>query len=79
VLAFEPAQREVCMTLGYPVFGQRAIRADLIERIDGMLAQSRQVPDKVLQWLGCEGEALDSVLNAFGYTWNHEQRLEKRG
>jgi ATP-dependent RNA helicase SUPV3L1/SUV3 len=72
VLSFAPAagQEDVCLALGYPVFGERAIRADLIERIDGMLAQAAsrgevQPPERVVQWLGCDGEALDVVMRAF--------------
>jgi ATP-dependent RNA helicase SUPV3L1/SUV3 len=61
----------VYTALGYPVFGSRAIRADVAERIGGVLDAVGDEPFvplvELATWLGCPREELESVVAAFGY------------
>src|SRR5690606_24049984 len=68
-----PAQdRELSTRIGYPVFGPRAIRADLAERLDERLASMARggafQPDPHwAAWLAIDPEELERVVAAFGY------------
>jgi ATP-dependent RNA helicase SUPV3L1/SUV3 len=62
----------VYLAIGYPVFGSRAIRADIVERFDRRLYQlSRTGPFAVTRefgsWLGCSPKELASIIEALGY------------
>ena len=61
-----------CLAIGFPVVAGRAIRADVIERIDARLrALSRQgafvPPPEIASWLGCSVADLLQVVVALGY------------
>jgi ATP-dependent RNA helicase SUPV3L1/SUV3 len=62
---------EVYTALGYPVFGPRAIRADIAERVADVLAGAGDGPfaplGELSAWLGCGKGELDPVIEAFGY------------
>lgn len=61
--------------MGYPVFGARAIRADLVERVHGTLATlARRAgndpfawPEQIARWLRCPPEAVPDIVASFGY------------
>jgi ATP-dependent RNA helicase SUPV3L1/SUV3 len=64
-------QPQVSFALGYPVFGGRALRADLAERIEAAIgreaSQGPWVPSQQLvSLLGCDDAELAAVLEAFG-------------
>ncbi len=77
----------VYMSMGYPVYGPRAIRADLVERVHRTLVEAARngpfdMPARIGDWLGCSDGALDGVLSdvieAFGYRALEDGRFESR-
>lgn len=67
--------RGTYLRLGFPVFGPRAVRADVVERIDHLLHELSatgpfELPPQVADWLGCPGSQLPPVIQAFGYRRN---------
>jgi ATP-dependent RNA helicase SUPV3L1/SUV3 len=63
------ARRAFYCTLGYPVFGQRALRADVVERAKQEIAKAPVDGAKRAQlsrWLGCPAAELSDVLAALG-------------
>jgi ATP-dependent RNA helicase SUPV3L1/SUV3 len=71
------------LTIGYPVFGSRAIRADFVERIDKRLYLASkngpfELPHEMSNWLGCARPKLSEVVKAFGYRQTSEGLFEKR-
>jgi len=74
---------QVYLTMGYPVFGSRAIRADFVERIDKRLYRaskngSFELPHEMSSWLGCARTNLSEVVKAFGYRQTPEGLFERK-
>ncbi|WP_428267843.1 helicase-related protein [Haliangium sp.] len=62
----------VYRALGYPVFGTRAIRADMAERVHRALGEAARAgafepPRALAAWLGCPAHALPEIIEDFGY------------
>jgi ATP-dependent RNA helicase SUPV3L1/SUV3 len=60
------------LAIGYPVFGPRAIRADVVERVGRRLYQlSRKgsfgLAPELGSWLGCSAKELALIVRALGY------------
>ncbi len=71
------------LTVGYPVFGSRVIRADFVERIDKRLYSASQngpfeLPREMSSWLGCTRSKLSEVVKAFGYRQTPEGLFERK-
>ncbi len=76
------------MSVGYPVFGGMAIRADVVERLIGVLsARSKQqpfaLPESVPGMLGCGPQEAALVVQALGFVpgpdgWRAAQRGRSR-
>lgn len=82
VPAREDVEPSVYMSIGYPTFGARAIRADVVERVHRALAGAGrrgpfEIPGQVAGWLG-GGESLAAVLQDFGYRTRDDGRLVSR-
>jgi ATP-dependent RNA helicase SUPV3L1/SUV3 len=62
---------DVYTALGYPLFGPRAIRADIAERVGDVLLGAGEAPfaplGELTVWLGCEKGDLYAIVEAFGY------------
>ena len=64
---------EFARRLGYPRYGTRCVRVDLVERIAAHLRKvvpARGVvplPTEPMQWLGCSAQEWDGVVAALGY------------
>jgi ATP-dependent RNA helicase SUPV3L1/SUV3 len=72
LLANPEVPREYYLALGRLVLGPRAIRVDLVERIELRLCQlERQSrsprPTELGRWLGCSARELPVVMRALGY------------
>ncbi|MCG8420453.1 MAG: helicase [Proteobacteria bacterium] len=72
------------MAIGYPLFGPRAIRADIAEKAHRSLtAAARRAspfspPRQLARWLGCPAETLPEVIVAFGYRALDDGRFSPR-
>jgi ATP-dependent RNA helicase SUPV3L1/SUV3 len=74
-----PAQRvsfpcswpvEIAAGLGWPIIGSRAIRIDILTKIDAFLTSTPKrvaVPNHPTQWLGCSVEEWHVLLKKLGY------------
>jgi ATP-dependent RNA helicase SUPV3L1/SUV3 len=65
-------QREVYTALGFPVFGPRAIRADVAEQASEWLRRAAQrgpfcAPAELARLLACPDDEVHRVVRAFGY------------
>ena len=63
--------------VGYPVFGPRAIRIDMLDRVisavyDSADAGKFKAQHKMAEWLGCPIDDLYQVLTAMGHTKIHD-------
>lgn len=69
------------MALGYPVFGPRAVRADIAERVHNVLAGLGRrgarfaAPAELPSWLGCKRAQLADVVIAFDYRQDDDGRF----
>ncbi len=68
----ENADRDFYRAIGYPVYGPRAIRIDMLDRVinaiyDGAKDGKFQAQHKMAEWLGCPIEDLYAVLEAMGH------------
>jgi ATP-dependent RNA helicase SUPV3L1/SUV3 len=73
----------VYMSMGYPVYGPRAIRADLVERVHRTLSEAArkgpfEMPPRVGDWLGSSNGVLGEIIEAFGYREREDGRFESR-
>jgi ATP-dependent RNA helicase SUPV3L1/SUV3 len=71
------------LAMGYPVFGPRAIRADLVERVHRILSDAGRrgpfdAPPQVGELLGCTDGVLTDVIEAFGYRVREDGRFVSR-
>jgi ATP-dependent RNA helicase SUPV3L1/SUV3 len=79
-------EQALYMAIGHPVFGGRAIRADVVERLHALLARCAtrgafQQPVEVAHWLGCTAVEASEAIVAFGYAVDAEggfRRLHPR-
>lgn len=55
-----------CAALGYPLFGPRAVRADVVERIAAAYGAGSAPPElgRIASWLGCSKSEARAVLGA---------------
>lgn len=63
--------------IGYPVYGPRAIRIDMLDRVisavyDGAKDGKFKAEHKMAEWLGCGIEDLYAVLEAMGHKKAHD-------
>jgi len=68
----ENVDRNFYRMIGYPVFGPRAIRIDMLDRVVTDLYDSAQdgvfeAKNKYAEWLGCNLEGLYSILESMGH------------
>jgi ATP-dependent RNA helicase SUPV3L1/SUV3 len=75
--------RDLYTALGFPVFGPRAIRADVAERASQLLRRAAQrgpfsVPAELGALLGCPSDEALRVVRAFGYRAANGGRFQRR-
>jgi len=66
------ADRSFCQAIAYPVYGTRAIRIDMLDRVisavyDGAKDGKFQAEHKMAEWMGSSIEGLYDVLEAMGH------------
>lgn len=71
-LTEKEVDRPLYQAVGYPVFGPRAIRADMLDRIvceiyDSSAEGTFRAQHKMAEWMGCTIEELYDVLEALGH------------
>lgn len=69
--------REFHQVIGYPVYGSRAIRIDMLDRvINAIYDQAQggkfQAKHEMAEWFGCPIQDLYDVLSAMGHTKIHD-------
>lgn len=69
-------------SIGYPVYGPRSIRVDMLDRVvcavyDSAKEGKFQAQHKMAEWLGCNILDLYAVLEAMGHKIIHDPALEK--
>lgn len=69
--------------IGYPVYGPRAIRVDMLDRVISAVYDSAkdgkfQAEHKMAEWLGCPIADLYAVLEAMGHRKIHDPADEKK-
>lgn len=67
------ANPEFYQAVGYPVFGPRAIRIDMLDRVINAIYDSAKggqflAQHQMAEWLGCSIEDLYAILEAMGHT-----------
>lgn len=76
VVSFEidpaAADRDFYRAVGYPVFGSRAIRIDMLDRVISAVYDSARdgkfrAEHKMAEWLGCSIDGLYGVLESMGH------------
>lgn len=76
VVSFEidpaSADRDFYRAVGYPVFGNRAIRIDMLDRVISAVYDSAKdgkfrAEHKMAEWLGCSIDGLYKVLESMGH------------
>jgi ATP-dependent RNA helicase SUPV3L1/SUV3 len=68
--------------VGYPVFGPRAIRIDMLDRVINAVYESAEkgvfkAEHKMAEWLGCSIPDLYDILQAMGHRKIHDPAREK--
>src|SRR5690606_14147693 len=69
-------------SIGYPVYGPRSIRVDMLDRVvcavyDSAKDGKFQAQHKMAEWLGCNILDLYAVLEAMGHKIIHDPAAEK--
>jgi ATP-dependent RNA helicase SUPV3L1/SUV3 len=86
--SFPIAGREIdahyLRAIGYPVYGNRAIRVDMLDRLicavyDSAKDGQFRAQHKMAEWLGCPIPDLYLVLEAMGHTRIEEKKAEEAG
>lgn len=77
----EDADTGFYQTIGYPVFGPRAIRIDMLDRVieavyNGAIEGKFRAEHKMAEWLGCSIEDLYAILEAMGHRRVEEPEQE---
>lgn len=75
--------KDFYQAVGYPVFGSRAIRIDMLDRVicavyDGAEKGKFQAKHEMAEWLGCGIDNLYAVLSAMGHKKIEEVKTEAR-
>jgi len=70
-------------TIGYPVYGNRAIRIDMLDRLIGSIYDSAekgkfQARHEMAEWLGCSITSLYEVLDAMGHRKFYDPEDEEK-
>jgi ATP-dependent RNA helicase SUPV3L1/SUV3 len=73
----QKADKAFYQSVGYPVFGSRAIRIDMLDRVISAVYDSAkdgkfQAQHQMAEWLGCSIEGLYEVLEAMGHKKNSD-------
>ena len=68
----ESADRDFYRAIGYPIYGPRAIRIDMLDRVisaiyDGAKDGKFHAQHKMAEWLGCQIADLYDILTAMGH------------
>lgn len=70
---------------GYPRYGTRCIRVDLVERVAGVLRKSvpksgvGPLPRDPMNWLGCSPDEWEGIVRAMGYDVSERGVSRRRG
>lgn len=80
--SFENVDPEYFQSIGYPVYGPRAIRVDMLDRVisavfDGAEKGIFKAKHEMAEWLGCSIPDLYMVLEAMGHKKIHDPEDEK--
>ncbi len=75
--------RDFYQSIGYPVYGGRAIRIDMLDRVISAVYDAAdkgkfQAQHKMAEWLGSPIEDLYAVLEAMGHTKIHDPADDKK-
>lgn len=78
----EQVDRDYHRAIGYPVYGPRAIRIDMLDRVISAVYDSAkegkfQAQHKMAEWLGCQIADLYDVLTTMGHRKIHDPADEK--
>lgn len=78
----DEANRDFYQAIGYPVFGTRAARIDMLDRVICAVYDSAEkgkfrAQHQMAEWLGCPIEDLYSILSAMGHKKIEEQAQEE--
>jgi ATP-dependent RNA helicase SUPV3L1/SUV3 len=83
--SFRPSTRaspSAWLLVGYPLVAERAIRADVLERLSRALARaanaSKPLPSAVCQHLGCSRAELSAMARALGHVPLERRRRRRR-
>ncbi len=73
----EGADPDYYRAIGYPVYGPRAIRVDMLDRVISAIYDSAkdgafQAQHKMAEWMGCTVADLYAVLEAMGHIKTHD-------
>jgi ATP-dependent RNA helicase SUPV3L1/SUV3 len=76
------ADRAFQQAVGYPVYGPRAIRIDMLDRVinavyEGAQSGKFQAKHEMAEWLGCNIEDLYAVLSAMGHKKIYDPALNE--
>ncbi len=68
----ETVNRKFHQVIGYPVFGPRSIRIDMLDRVVNMIYETAtagkfQAQHQMAEWLGCSIDDLYAILRAMGH------------
>jgi ATP-dependent RNA helicase SUPV3L1/SUV3 len=77
VIEDQTADTAFYQTIGYPLYGGRAIRIDMLDRVitaiyDSVKDNKFQAQHKMAEWLGCSVPDLYKVLEAMGHKKVHD-------
>lgn len=77
------ADKQYYQAIGYPVYGPRAIRIDMLDRVisavyDAAEGGKFKASHSMAEWLGCPIEDLYAVLEAMGHRKIHDPADEKQ-
>jgi len=75
--------RDFYQSIGYPVYGGRAIRIDMLDRVISAVYDAAEqgkfkAQHKMAEWLGCPIDDLYAVLEAMGHKKVHDPSDEKK-
>ncbi len=73
----EAVDKTFYQSIGYPVYGSRAIRIDMLDRVINAIYDSAeggkfQAQHQMAEWLGCGIEDLYGILSAMGHKKGHD-------
>jgi ATP-dependent RNA helicase SUPV3L1/SUV3 len=77
----ERLEPSVYTAMGYPVYGNRGLRADMVERVMGTLGRQAargpfQLSERLCHWMGIQPNQADQLMAALGYRRLTEGRNE---